>query len=247
MAPKEASTLHGSSSTAKEGGVQRPPSRVDAMRKLRVLLADDHETVREGIRLIVDAQVDMEVVGGARDGKGVIEQAQSLKPDIVLMDISMPGMNGLKATQRLKEAFPEIRVLALTRHKDDAYLQQIIRAGASGYVLKQSPSAELLHAIRAVGAGGKYLDPAVAGKVMGRYATRQTNLNIDPVVTVSGREQEVLRFIALGYSNKEIAAQLDLSVKTIEAHKANAMKKLGMRGRVDIVSYAILQGWMESA
>lgn len=214
------------------------------MSKLRILLADDHETVREGLKLIIDAQPDMEVIGEAGDGRAAIEQTQHLKPDVVVMDVSMPGMNGLKATQKLSECCPEVKIVALTRHKDDGYLQQLLRAGASGYVLKQSPPAELLHAIRAISVGGKYLDPSVAGKVMGTFSDssffrRESGANL------TDRETEVLRLIAWGHSNKEIAAQLDLSVKTVEVHKANAMKKLGMRSRIDIVRYSVLQGWLE--
>ncbi|HKO97799.1 MAG TPA: response regulator transcription factor [Pyrinomonadaceae bacterium] len=214
------------------------------MARLRILLAEDHETVREGLRLIIGAQDDMEIVGEVGDGRAAIEQTKKLLPDIVVMDVSMPQINGLKATQKLRETCPNVKVLALTRHKDDGYLQQIVRAGASGYVLKQSPSAELLHAIRAIAAGGKYLDPAVAGKVMGTYADQQETAR-GPVANVSDRESEVLRLIAWGYSNKEIAARLGLSVKTVEVHKAHAMKKLGMQSRIDIVRYSVLQGWME--
>jgi DNA-binding NarL/FixJ family response regulator len=159
------------------------------------------------------------------------------------MDISMPGLNGLKATEKLKRCCPDVKVLTLTRHKDDGYLQQLLRVGVSGYVLKQSRPSELLHAIRSVAEGGKYLDPAVAGKVMGNYA-RGSAWSKPPDGTVSEREAEVLRLIAWGYSNKEIAAHLDISVKTVEAHKANAMKKLNMRGRIDIVRYAVLQDWL---
>ena len=215
------------------------------MAKLRILLADDHATVREGLKLIIGAQDDMEVVGEVGDGRSAIEHAEKLQPDIVVMDVSMPKLNGLKATTKLKECCPEVKVLALTRHKDDGYLQQILRAGASGYVLKQSPSSELLHAIRAIAAGGKYLDPVVAGKVMGTYVDQQVSARSGPPVNVSDREAEVLRLIAWGYSNKEIASQLGLSVKTVEVHKANAMKKLGMQSRIDIVRYSVLQGWLE--
>jgi len=216
------------------------------MNRIRILIAEDHATVREGLKLILSSQSDMEVIGEAEDGRFAIELAQKLLPDVVLMDVSMPGLNGLKATAKLKEWCPEVHVLALTRHRDDGYLQQILRAGASGYVLKQSPPAELLHAIRAVAKGGKYLDPAVAGKVMGGYAGRRP-LNHEPRPEVSDREVEVLRLIAWGHSNKEIASRLDLSVKTIEVHKANAMKKLGMNSRIDIVRYAVLQGWLQDA
>ncbi len=214
------------------------------MTTLRVLLADDHETVREGLRLIIGAQSDMEVVGEVGNGRAAIDEAGRLRPDVVVMDVSMPGLNGLKATQRLKQCCPEVKVLALTRHKDDGYLQQLLRAGASGYVLKQSPSVELLHAIRAIASGGKYLDPAVAGTVMGAYSS-QPSFGINPKATLSGREEEILRLIAWGYSNKEIGERLALSIKTVEVHKANAMKKLGMRSRIDIVRYSVLQGWLE--
>ncbi|MCU1267183.1 MAG: DNA-binding response regulator [Acidobacteria bacterium] len=214
--------------------------------KVRILLAEDHETVRAGLKLIVNSQPDMEVVGEATDGRSAIAQAEKLLPDIVLMDISMPQLNGLKATEKLKESRPEIKVLTLTRHKDDGYLQQLLRAGASGYVLKQSPPSELLHAIRAIVAGGKYLDPAVAGKVMGTYSGRQSaTTSGKPQESLSDREEEVLRLIAWGHSNKEIGARLEISVKTVEVHKANCMKKLGMRSRIDIVRYALLQGWLQ--
>ncbi len=213
------------------------------MNKVRVLIAEDHATVREGLKLILNDQSDIEVVGDAEDGRAAIELAKKLRPDVVLMDVSMPRLNGLKATAILKECCPEIHVLALTRHKDDGYLQQVLRAGASGYVLKQSPPSELVHAIQAVAKGGKYLDPAVVEKVMGGYYPRRP-LNRQKA-EISDRELEVLRLVAWGHSNKEIAARLDLSVKTIEVHKANAMKKLGMASRIDIVRYAVLQGWLQ--
>ena len=215
------------------------------MQRIRVLIAEDHETVREGLKLILNAQSDLEVVGDAGDGRTAIGMAQTLRPDVVLMDISMPSVNGLKATERLKVCCPEVHVLALTRHKDDGYLQQILRAGASGYVLKQSSPTELLHAIRAVAKGGKYLDPAVAGKVMGSFLGRSSSTT-EKLPEITDREEEVLRLISWGHSNKEIANRLGLSVKTVEVHKTNAMKKLGMNSRIDIVRYAVLQGWMES-
>ncbi|HEX8773671.1 MAG TPA: response regulator transcription factor [Pyrinomonadaceae bacterium] len=217
------------------------------MSKLRILLAEDHETVREGLRLIVNAQSDMEVVGEAGDGRSAVASAQELLPDIVVMDVSMPQLNGLKATEKLKQVCPQVKVLTLTRHTDYGYLQQLLRAGASGYVLKQSPPTELLHAIRAVAAGGKYLDPAVAGQVIGSYSERTAPLRVAAQGgrELSEREAEVLRLIAWGYSNKEIAARLDISVKTVEAHKANAMKRLNITSRIDIVRFALLQGWLQ--
>ena len=216
------------------------------MKKLRILLADDHVTVREGVKMIINAQADMEVVAEAADGRGAVAEAQAVRPDVVVMDVSMPRVNGLKATEMLTECCPEVKVLALTRHQDDGYLQQLLRAGAAGYVLKQSRPAELLQAIRAIGGGGSYLDPAVAGRVIGDYGRRrQPVTTLAGAGTLSSREEEVLRLIAWGYSNKEIAARLDLSVKTVETHKANAMHKLQMRSRIDIVRFALLQGWLE--
>ena len=215
--------------------------------KLRVVIADDHATVREGLKLIVGAERDMDVVGEAGDGRAAVEIAQELLPDVVVMDVSMPKLNGLKATYKLKECCPEVKVLALTRHKDDGYLQQLLRAGASGYVLKQSPPQELLHAIRAVAAGGKYLDPAVAGKILDSYSGPIRGEPATVLRELTEREAQILRLIALGHSNKEIAHQLQLSVKTVEVHKANAMKKLGMQSRIDIVRYSILRGWLEQA
>jgi two-component system response regulator NreC len=217
------------------------------MSKLRILLADDHATLREGLKLIVNSQPDMEVVGEACDGHAAVIHAQELLPDIIVMDVSMPHLNGLKATEKIKQVCPQVKVLTLTRHTDDGYLQQLLRAGASGYVLKQSASAELLHAIRAVAAGGKYLDPAITGKVMGSYAGRTASLRVATQGgrDLSEREAEILRLIAWGYSNKEIAARLEISIKTVETHKANAMKRLGMKSRIDIVRFALLRGWLQ--
>ncbi|HLM55507.1 MAG TPA: response regulator transcription factor [Pyrinomonadaceae bacterium] len=212
--------------------------------KLRVLVADDHETVREGLKVIINAQPDMAVVGVADDGRGAVERARELLPDVAVLDVSMPGLNGLQATERIKQCCPQVRVLTLTRHTDDGYLQNLLKAGASGYVLKQSQSAVILSAIRAVGAGQTFLDPAITEKVVGSYVNRPAGVGATPQNQPSERECEVLRMIAWGYSNKEIAARLDLSVKTIEAHKANAMQKLGMTSRIDIVRYALLQGWL---
>jgi len=216
------------------------------MNKVRILIVDDHATVREGLKLIIGSQSDMEVVGDAGDGQSAVTLARQLRPDVVLMDISIPGLNGIKSTARLKENHPEVQVLALTRHQEDGYLKQMVSAGASGYVLKQSPPAELLRAVRAVASGSKYLDAAVAGRMIGNYGGRNLSSG-NHLVDLTEREAEVLRLIAWGHSNKEIAAQLDLSVKTIEAHKANAMKKLGINSRIEIVRYAVLKGWLESS
>lgn len=213
--------------------------------RLRILLAEDHQTVREGIKLLVNSQPDMEVVGEAGDGEMAIKLATDLKPDLLLMDISMPTMNGLKATKRLRSLQPNIKILTLTRHTDDGYLQQLLGAGSNGYVLKQSAPTELITAIRTIAAGNAYLDPSLTRKVVGGYVSRSASQRGDGKGELTDREAEVLRLIALGYSNKEIGARLDLSVKTIEAHKANAMRKLGISSRIDIVRYAILQNWLQ--
>jgi DNA-binding NarL/FixJ family response regulator len=215
------------------------------MRKLRIMLAEDHETVREGLRMIVNAQDDMEVAGVAGDGLDAVAQAQQLLPDVLVMDISMPKLNGLKATRKLKEVCPQVKVLTLSRHTDDGYVRELLAAGACGYVLKQSASNELIHAIRAVASGGSYIDPKLAGRVMDSYSGRRATTRGETKGNLSDRESEVLRLIALGYSNKEIAAQLSLSVKTIEVHKANAMRKLNFTSRIELIRYAVFQGWLQ--
>lgn len=214
----------------------------DSASPLRILLADDHLTVRHGLRLLVDSQPDMMVVAEASDGDAALQQALALTPDVVVMDISMPGTNGLIATRELRRQNPGVAVVTLTRHADDAYLEELLRAGASGYVLKQSPPTELLQAIRAVAAGRQYVDSSLTGRLTASFLEREGGKPASTAPTE--RENEVLRLIAEGYSNKEIAAQLSLSVKTVETHKANAMRKLGLTGRIDIVRYALLQGWL---
>jgi DNA-binding NarL/FixJ family response regulator len=212
--------------------------------RLRILLADDHAIVRQGLRLLIDSQPEMTVIGEAADGDAVVAQAQALHPDVVLMDISMPGTNGLVATRRLKQRQPGLVVLVLTRHDEDTFLEELLRAGASGYVLKQSPPPQLLQAIRIVGAGGIYLDPAITARVAdGLLDGRQDGARA-PDRAISDRESEVLRLVAVGHSNKEIADRLTISVKTVEVHKANAMRKLGLTGRVDVIRYGVLQGWL---
>jgi two-component system, NarL family, response regulator NreC len=212
---------------------------------LRILIAEDHLTVRAGLKLIVDAEKDMKVVGETDNGREAIELAKQLQPDIVLMDISMPELNGLVATAKLKRVLPEIKILTLTRHTDDAYLRELMEAGASGYILKQSAAGELIRAIRTVAGGNFYLDPSLTEKVFRDFSGKNGKLRGDlSGERLTARESETLRYVALGYSNREIAEKLDVSVKTVEAHKANALKKLNMTSRKDIVGYAIMQGWM---
>jgi DNA-binding NarL/FixJ family response regulator len=206
---------------------------------IRVLIADDHETVREGLRLLVNAQADMQVVGEAGDGQEALDRVAALRPDVLVLDLTMPGKSGLTAARALKGSEPPTAVVALTRHDDDAYVQELMDAGAAAYVLKQSPSAELLAAIRAAAAGGHYLDPSLPAPDHPRDPRRRAGT---PPVTE--REAEVLRMMAVGHSNKDIAVALSISIKTVEVHKANAMRKLNLRGRTDVVRYAVLNGWL---
>ena len=211
---------------------------------LRILVADDHAIVRQGLRLLIDNQPDMEVIGEAADGKAALDLAVAVKPDIVVMDVSMPGMSGLIATRSLKQQQPTIMIVALTRHEDDTYLEELLRGGASAYVLKQSAPADFLKAIRAVAAGGIYLDPAMTFRVADGLLAGTIHADAETNAKLTDRESEVLRLVAVGHSNVEIAARLDISIKTVEVHKANAMRKLGFTGRVDVIRYGVLQGWL---
>ena len=217
------------------------------MAKLQIFLADDHVVVREGLKALINRQPDMLVVGEAGDGEAAWQQARECLPDIVIMDITMPGVNGVLATTRLKRACPQIKVLALSVHDDTSYLRQLLTAGASGYVLKHAAADDLIQAIRIVAAGGVYLDPALAGHVVARYVQVPGVASALAGLELSERETEVVQRIAHGYSNKEIAAQLNLSVKTVETYRARAMEKLGIDSRSALVRYALEHGWMHSS
>ena len=216
------------------------------MGTLRIFLADDHAVVREGLKALINAQEEMEVIGEAGDGLAAVAATEELDPDVVIVDVSMPGLNGAQVTQRLRETRPDRKVLALTVHEDKAYLRLLLESGAAGYLLKRAAAEELVRAIRAVAAGGTYLDPAMAGSVVGDYVRPSERRDV-PVADLSERETEVVRLIALGYSNKEIAGRLKLSIKTVETYKTRSMEKLGVRSRVDIVKYAARRGWLNEA
>jgi DNA-binding NarL/FixJ family response regulator len=212
---------------------------------IRVLLIDDHAVVREGLRALINAQAGIEVVGEAPDGRSALPLAVSLQPDVAIVDVSMPGMKGAETTEALKRASPDLKVLALTIHEDKGYLQLLLEAGASGYALKRAASEELIHAIRVVAAGGVYLDPFLAGKVVGRLVRKPSSREEIQVEALSERETDVLQRLARGYSVKEIAAQLEIGVRTVETYKSRSFEKLGLRSRTDLIRHAIQRGWLQ--
>lgn len=206
--------------------------------KKRILLADDHSVVRNGFRMILNAQEDLEVVGEASNGREAVASAAELQPDIVVMDVTMPELNGIEATRRICETVPRVRVLALSMHKDGVYVREILRAGAAGYLLKDSDEADLLSAVRAVGRGEGFLSPAIADAVLSDYRKHVTN----PLDLLTTREREVLQWIAEGKTNKEIAQALSLSVYTVEAHRGRIMEKLNLHSTGELVRFAVRNG-----
>ena len=208
-------------------------------KKVRVLIADDHALVRQGIIMLVKAQDDMEVIGDAANGEEAFRLARALRPDVVVMDVSMPIVNGALATERLRAVCPDVRVLALSAYQDDAHINQLMESGAVGYVFKMAVADELTGAIRQVAAGGTYLDPSVEA---GQQADRSARDNGG--MPLSNRESQVLRLAALGNTNREIAAELHLSVKTVEGHKSRLMEKLHLSSRAQLVNYAMERGWL---
>lgn len=211
------------------------------MSRVSVLVADDHGVVRAGLRRLLEAEPDVCVVGEAEDGEAAIAAARELRPDIVIMDVSMAGTGGVEATQRIRQQWPEIRVVALTAHEDPAYLRKMLAAGVTGYLLKRTVAGELLRAVRMVAVGDTYLDPAFAGQAPTPAVEAEGRADGG---VLSEREAEVLRQIVEGFGNKQIAARLNLSVKTVETYKARAMEKLGLRSRVQLVQYALRRGWL---
>jgi len=211
--------------------------------KIRVLIADDHAVLRAGLRLLLNAQTDMEVVGEASTGDQAVAEARELLPDVVLLDITMSGTDGLDAVRRIKEDNPEIKVLALTMHDDESYLRQVLEGGGSGYVLKRSADTELLSAIRAVHQGGMYLHPSHAQALLeSTREVREEDTRPSGYDLLSNRERQVLKLVALGFTNKQIAEELFISVKTVETYRARMQDKLGIRSRAALVRYALSKG-----
>jgi DNA-binding NarL/FixJ family response regulator len=214
--------------------------------QIRVVLADDHPVVLAGIKALLQVAPEISLAGEATTGTAAFELICGLKPDVAVIDISMPDLNGIALAQRVAETCPEVKLLALTVHEDRAYIQPLLQAGARGYLLKRSAAEDLVRAIRAIAAGGVYLDPAVADRALSDVArgSRTGPLQTELHESLSQRETEVLRLTAQGHSNKEIAARLTVSVKTVETYKSRAAEKLKLRTRADIVRFGASQGWL---
>ncbi len=211
------------------------------MNKIRILLVDDHAVLRAGIHILLETQPDLEIIGEAGDGREAVMRARELQPDVILLDIAMPGLDGLTAAREIKSACPQARILVLTQHENKEYVLPALKLGASGYVLKRSEGEELITAIRTVYAGGIFLDPAIAGAVVGEI-TRDRNAETDPFDSLSEREREVLVMLARGDTYQQIAETLFISPKTVDYHRTNLMRKLGLNNRAELTRFAIQRG-----
>jgi DNA-binding NarL/FixJ family response regulator len=216
-----------------------------ALDSVHILLVDDHPYVLAGLRAILGAESGFSIIGEACDGLTALRMALELAPDVVLLDISMPEMSGLELARALRAERPEIRVLVFTVHDEVAYARELLEQGVCGYLLKTSAAEQLVRAVRAVVAGGVYVDPAIADKVVGRFSRAIANARPEPTAPLSEREENVLRLVASGHTNREISSRLKVSENTIPGYKIRAMEKLGLGSRVDIVRYAAEQGWLQ--
>jgi two-component system response regulator NreC len=210
--------------------------------KVKVLVVDDHDVVREGIRMVLSSDPELEVVGTASSGEQAIEEVHQLRPDVVVMDIAMPGLSGFEATRRIRESEPDVKVVALTVHDSEAYVFQMLQAGATGYVVKRAAAEDVIQAVKRASHGEAVLHPAVAKLVIKDYLSRVERGEEQSFDSLSDREREILKLIAEGKTNREIAEMLFLSIKTVQAHRANLMHKLGMHDRTELVKYAIRKG-----
>ncbi len=210
-------------------------------KKIRILLADDHAIVRQGFRLILAAEEDMEVVGEAANGREAVLRSEEFHPDVVVMDVAMPDLNGIEATRRISESLPHTRVLALSMHKDSVYVREILRAGARGYLLKDAIDKDLVSAIRSVAMGEGYISPAVSEAVLSDFRRHVS----DPIDLLSSREREILQMLAEGRTNKDIATALNLSVHTVDAHRGRIMEKLNLHSIGELVRFAMREGLID--
>ena len=215
------------------------------MSKITLILADDHALVRSGLRMLLEAQPDMEILAEAENGREAVEYALAIQPDIVLMDVMMPDMNGIEATRRIKEARPETAVLALTMYEDEQYFYEMLKAGASGYVPKRAAPEVLVTAIHTVFEGEVFLFPSMATRLVKNYVQDEADDKPSVLEDLTPRELEVMALIADGMTNQEIAERLGISVKTVDRHRENIMRKLGVHSRIDLVKYAIREGLID--
>lgn len=210
--------------------------------RLRVLLVDDHQLMREGLRRILEDTADIEVVGEAQDGLAALAAVAATHPDVVLMDVSMNGVNGIDATQRLRQAHPEIKVVGLSTHADKRYVRNMIRAGAAGYVLKESASEDLLRAVHAAAQGGHYLSPQITGCLLETWKATKEQRSSSAYELLAPREREVLKLLSEGKTSKEIGVALQLAVKTVETHRRNISHKVGLHSIAELTKYAVREG-----
>ena len=217
------------------------------MQTLQIFLADDHAVVREGLKALINAQRDMRVVGEASDGQSAWQQARDCEPDVMILDISMPTMNGMQVAAQLKRECPNLKVLVLSVHEEPIYLRELLAVGAAGYILKHAAADTLIHAIRVVAAGGVYLDPAMAGHVITHFVRVPATTSDVAGGELSERERDVLQSIAQGYSYKEIALKFSISTKTVDTYRVRALKKLGLPNRAALVRYALERGWLQES
>lgn len=223
------------------------PSAVQSPSTIRILIAEDHAIVREGIRMILEAEPDFDVVGEAKDGRAAVELAQKLAPNVVVMDISMPQLTGIDATAQIRRLCPNTRVLILTMHEEESYVFQLLRAGASGYVLKRAAAQDLVEAVRSASRGEAVLYPSVARNVVKDYLNRlQSGEGRNRYDGLTDREREILVLVADGLTNEQIAERLRISVKTVQTHRAHIMEKLDLHDRSLLVRYAVRKGLIEA-
>jgi DNA-binding NarL/FixJ family response regulator len=227
------------------GTIKEDQDKELTMDNVRILLADDHAMLRDGVRMVLESHPGFEVVGTADNGRDAVRLAEELRPDIAVLDVAMPEINGLEATRAIIESSPETSVVVLSMHEGEEYLREALRAGASGYVLKRAAAKELVGAINAVRRGESYLDPALTRTLISDYV-RQVERSDDAPDSLTDRELEVLTLVAEGLTNRQIALQLNISIKTVQTHRANLMDKLNLHDRTELVRYAIRRGLIQA-
>lgn len=212
------------------------------MSQIALVLADDHPVVRRGLRSLLEAETDICVAGETGDGLEAVDLVGRLHPDILVLDLMMPGLNGLEVTRRVRQRFPQTRVVVLSMYASEAYVLEALRNGASGYVVKDAGAADLMQAVREAAAGRRYLSPPLSDRAVEAYAEKSKGSTLDVYETLTDREREILQLVAEGYANTEIAARLSISPRTAETHRANVLRKLGLRNQTDLVRYALERG-----